>query len=61
LRKLPISKVQSIIIYRVVIKPSSKLSLLYILPGQYFIDSLVCIKVDIVLIRKMNRKMLNSW
>ena len=45
---------------RVVIKPSSKLSLLYILPGQYFIDSLVCIKVDIVFIRKIDRKMLDS-
>jgi len=46
--------------YRVVIKPSNKLSLLYILSGQYFIDSLVYMKVDIVLIGKMNRKMLDS-
>jgi len=46
--------------YRVVVKPSSKPSLLYILSGQYFIDSLVYIKIDIVLIGKIDRKMLNS-
>ena len=61
MRKLPIGKAQTIVMCRAVIKLSSKLSLLYILPGQYFIDSLVCMKVDIVLIGKMNRKMLDSW
>ena len=61
MRELPVSKAQTIVMYRVVIKPSSKLSLFHILPGQYFIDSLVCIKVNIVLIGKMNRKMLDSW
>jgi len=33
LRKLPVGKAQTIIIYRVVVKLSSKLSLLHILPG----------------------------
>jgi len=60
LRELPVDKAQTIIMYRVVVKPSSKPSLLYILSGQYFIDSLVYIKIDIVLIGKIDRKMLNS-
>ena len=61
MRKLPVGKAQTIIICRVVVKPSSKLSLFHILLGQYFIDSLVCMKVDIVLIGKMDRKILDSW
>ena len=61
LRKLPIGKAQPIIMCRVIIKPSSKLTLVYILPSQHFIYSLVCIKVDIVLIGKMNSKMLDNW
>ena len=60
LRKLPVDKVQTIIMYRVVIKPSSELSFFHILPGQYFIGSLVYMKVNIVLIGKMDRKMLDS-
>jgi len=61
LRKLPVGKAQTIIICRVVVKPSSQLSLLYILPSQYFIASLVYMKVDIVLTGKIDRKMLDSW
>jgi len=48
LRELPADKAQTIIMYRVIVKLSSKLSFLHILSGQYFIDSLVYIKVDIV-------------
>ena len=61
LRKLPVSKAQTIVMCKVVIKLSSQLSLLHILPGQYFIDSLVYMKVDIVLIGKIDRKTLDSW
>jgi len=60
LRKLPVGKAQTIVMCKVIINLSSKLSLLYILHGQYFIDSLVYIKVNIVLIGKIDRKMLDS-